>query len=327
LCAKPSIAVIAAAKRAGKTAVGAHLARLLAAHGRPPVVVAMGRGGPPEPVLVRGDLQRPDAAALLEVAAAGGHAASDFYEDAVMAGVVTVGARRAGAGLAGAPYHDNVAAAIAVANDQTAELIVLEGSGTAIPPAAADATVLVLRATDDPARGFGLYRLLLADLVVVTMAEEPTVSPHTLSTLSSSLNDLGGRAIVRTVFRPIPVEPINGKTIFYATTAPQTVSERLVTYLESTHGARVAGVSHRLADRDALMRDLQTARGSYEVLLTELKAAAVDTAARVARDEGARIVFADNRPVPLDGEDLDGALLQVAGDAAERFAAHASRAR
>jgi cyclic 2,3-diphosphoglycerate synthetase len=47
----PSIAVIGTGKRVGKTAVTTHLARLLA-RDRSVVVVAMGRGGPPEPELV-----------------------------------------------------------------------------------------------------------------------------------------------------------------------------------------------------------------------------------------------------------------------------------
>ena len=47
----PSIAVIGTGKRVGKTAVTTHLARLLA-RDRSVVVVAMGRGGPPEPEVV-----------------------------------------------------------------------------------------------------------------------------------------------------------------------------------------------------------------------------------------------------------------------------------
>ena len=47
----PSLAVIGTGKRVGKTAVTAHVARLLA-RDRDVVVVAMGRGGPPEPELV-----------------------------------------------------------------------------------------------------------------------------------------------------------------------------------------------------------------------------------------------------------------------------------
>jgi cyclic 2,3-diphosphoglycerate synthetase len=319
LCAAPSVAVIGSAKRAGKTAVGAATARVLAAQGKHPVVVAMGRGGPERPAVVRGDQVRPDVRTLMEVAALGGHAASDFYEDAVMAGVATVGARRAGAGLSGAPYDDTVAAAVGVANSLNPGLMILEGSGTAVPPVAADATILVLRAGDDPGGLGGTYRLLLADLVVVTMAEEPSVSSHNLSALPSSLNDLvGDVAYVRTVFRPHPVEPVRGRTIFYATTAPETVSEKLIAHLEKDHGAHVAGISHRLGDRVGLEQDMTRAKGTYEVLVTELKAAAVDTGARLAGDAGASVVFADNIPVALEG-DLDRALTNVADAAAARF--------
>ena len=59
LATKPSVAVIGTGKRTGKTAVSAHLARLLAERGTPPVVVAMGRGGPPEPELVDPATLRP----------------------------------------------------------------------------------------------------------------------------------------------------------------------------------------------------------------------------------------------------------------------------
>lgn len=320
LCTCPSVRVIGSAKRSGKTAIGAHLSRTLVASGRTPVVVAMGRGGPPQPVVVRGDEVRPDVRSLLEVAALGGHAASDFYEDALMAGVATVGARRAGSGFTGAPYTDNVAAAVEVANGLDADLIVLEGSGTAIPPVAADATILAIRAGDDPGRGFALYRILLADLVVVTISEDPNVSPHDLSAFSTSLSELAGDVVyVRTVFRPHPVEPVRGKTIFYATTAPEAVSEKLILHLEQVHGAIVAGISHNLADREALVGDLERSSGKYEVLVTELKAAAVDTAARRATEEGATVVFADNVPVALDG-DLEQMLLSVADTATARFA-------
>src|SRR5262245_21280396 len=52
------VAVIGTGKRTGKTALGAHLAGILRARRDNPVVVSMGRGGPPEPVVVRAD-ERP----------------------------------------------------------------------------------------------------------------------------------------------------------------------------------------------------------------------------------------------------------------------------
>jgi predicted GTPase len=41
--------------------------------------------------------------------------------------------------------------------------------------------------------------------------------------------------------------------------------------------------------------------GDYEVLLTELKAGAVDVACAKALERGAEVVFLDNRAVTVDG--------------------------
>ena len=79
---------------------------LAAAAGLNPVVVAMGRGGPAEPEVALAGIGH--ARRLLERVRRGEHAASDFLEDAVTSGVTTIGARRAGGGLAGRPYATNV---------------------------------------------------------------------------------------------------------------------------------------------------------------------------------------------------------------------------
>src|SRR5262249_52064960 len=72
----PIIAVTGTGKRTGKTALGGHLAALLRTREAAPVVVSMGRGGPPEPQLA-GWNERLDVGRLLEIARAGAHAASD----------------------------------------------------------------------------------------------------------------------------------------------------------------------------------------------------------------------------------------------------------
>ena len=46
---------------------------------------------------------------LVELARRGEHAASDYLEDALFAGVPAVGARRCGGGLAGRPFVTNAA--------------------------------------------------------------------------------------------------------------------------------------------------------------------------------------------------------------------------
>jgi cyclic 2,3-diphosphoglycerate synthetase len=79
----PTLAVIGTGKRVGKTAVTGHVARRLASTRRT-VVVAMGRGGPPEPEVV---VARPTVETLLELSRNGRHAASDHLETAFVAGV------------------------------------------------------------------------------------------------------------------------------------------------------------------------------------------------------------------------------------------------
>ena len=302
----PTIAVIGTGKRTGKTAVSAALARHIAASGARPVIVAMGRGGPDKPLVTRGDVERPTVDGLIALADRGEHAASDTYEDAVVAGVTTVGARRAGSGMLGDPAFDTVGEAIGVAENEDPDVLILEGSGTAIPPARADAVVLVVGGATAPEEMFsplGYLRLLIADLALVTMAEEPVLSTETLSALSSSVTELARDVpVVRTVFRPAPVGSVAGKKIFFATTAPETAGRSMRTHLEEAHGAEVVGITHRLADRSRLSQELAAAEGMYEVLLTELKAAAIDVAARAARSAGAEVVFADNIPVAVEGD-------------------------
>jgi cyclic 2,3-diphosphoglycerate synthetase len=314
----PSVAVIGTGKRTGKTAISAALARYAAAHGERPVIVAMGRGGPEKPVVTHGERARPTVETLLELSERGEHAASDTYEDAVVAGVTTVGARRAGSGLLGAPFFHTVDEAVAVAEAEDATLLILEGSGTALPPMRADATILVVGGATSPEEmttPLGYFRLLIADLALVTMAEEPVLSTETISALTSSITELARDvSVVSTVFRPTPVGSVSGKRVFFATTAPNVVGEALRRHLEEAHGAEVVGTTHKLADRAGLSQDLKAAEGTYEVLLTELKAAAVDVAARAAVASGATVVFSDNAPMAVEG-DLDasfGAILDTA---------------
>lgn len=330
---RPSIAVIGTGKRTGKTAVAGAVTRALAAAGRTPVIVAMGRGGPPEPVVVPAGTPL-DASALLAVVARGGHAASDFYEDAVTTGAATVGARRCGGGLAGGVAHTNVVRAVEAAARLPADVLVLEGSGAAVPPVHADATVLVVPGDCDPELlgGYlGPYRVLLADLVVVTMAEPPRSDPDQVEAVLGAVRSISRRApLVRTVFRPVPLGPVAGAEVFFATTAPSAVTATLAATLEKRYGCTVVATSSRLADRPALRHDLEAA-GRFEVLLVELKAAAVDVAARIADRAGARVVFCDNRPQVVGVDDdaigeaeadaaLTAAVSGVARLADERFA-------
>jgi cyclic 2,3-diphosphoglycerate synthase len=316
LAAKPSMAIIGTGKRTGKTAVAGFAARTLSAAGRRPIVVAMGRGGPAEPEILRGDRIELTPEDLVELAEAGRHAASDYIEDALLARVPTVGCRRCGGGLAGGVEITNVPEGVALANELEGDFIMLEGSGASIPPARADVTGLVVPASVplEYLIGYmGPYKLLLADFVVVTMCESPFGSPSQISSISAVLDkawrgpDPGHGArealrVVRTVFRPTPVRDIEGADVFVATTAPEAAGEALIKHLANEHRATVVGISHSLSDRKRLQTELEDL-GRADVLLCEIKAAAIDVATKRALDAGLEVVFMDNVPVGIDGDD------------------------
>jgi cyclic 2,3-diphosphoglycerate synthetase len=328
LATKPSIAVIGTGKRTGKTAVAADLARILVGTGRQPVVVAMGRGGPVEPEVVDPATFDLSPEALLALARSGRHAASDHLEDALTAGVVTVGTRRCGGGLAGEPASATFAAGVELANARPEELLIFEGSGTSIPPVHADATVCVVGApaASDPELllGYlGAYPLLLADLVVITLVEQPLADLGAVAALEERIRGLvPGVPVVHTTFRPRPLGSISGKSVFFTTTAPVAVTAMLAAHLES-YGATVVGHSSSLANRPRLAADLQAA-GRADVLVTELKAAAVDLATGFALERGMRVVYSDNQVLATGGDGpLEQLFPSLADLATERFRAGA----
>jgi cyclic 2,3-diphosphoglycerate synthetase len=308
--AAPAVAVIGTGKRVGKTSVSGHLARLAAADGLDVVVVAMGRGGPAEPERVEPRTAPLGVEQLVARAGAGQHAASDFLEDAALAGVTTVGARRCGGGLFGRPYLSNVPQAAALADAARPDLVLLEGSGAAIPPVAADRTVLVHAATAGPlGRGFDRFRLLAADLVVLTMCEPG------LDAAAPVREDV---AVIRTVLRPHPARQVEGMRVAYFTTAAD--PDVPARHLAERHGAQVVAVSANLADRARLRDDLERPEViRAEAYVVEVKAAGIDTVATTALERGVQVVLCDNRPQAVDGEpDLDRALVELAREAVAR---------
>lgn len=264
----PKLAVIGTGKRTGKTAVASHWATLLREAGVAPVIVCMGRGGPAAPRVAEANT---GLAELLAIGAAGDHAASDYLEDAVLAGVRTVGCRRIGGGFTGAPAESNVPAGAALAGSLRPDAIIFEGSGACIPPVEVDRTVCIVGA--GRAEPFAEYRLERADLVLaVDGAEAPA------GALSFRLE-------------PEPAEPLPGaaRVAVFTTGGPP------------PPGLEPIVASTNLARRAALADELERARAERcDVYLVELKAAAIDTVAPAAQLHGARIVFLRNRPLGID---------------------------
>ena len=286
----------------------------------------MGRGGPAEPTAVDPAAAALGAHELLVRARAGQHAASDYLEDAVLAGVPTVGARRCGGGLAGEVFDSNVPAAAALAAAQRPDMLLLEGSGAAIPPVAAQRTLLVtsaVRPSHDLTTGMGPFRVLVSDMVVLTMCEPPLASAEQVDQVRAAVAELKpGIPVIATVLEPVPAEDVSGGRVAYFTTAPAAIHDRLQSSLSRDHGAEVSAVvgslSNRVALREALKRPEVEAA---DVFLVEIKAAAIDVVAAAAEERGKRIVFCDNRPRALAGEaELDAALLGLAEEAVAAYA-------
>jgi cyclic 2,3-diphosphoglycerate synthetase len=281
----PSLAVIGLGKRIGKTAVAGHLARLLA-RDRRVVVVAMGRGGPAEPELVE---DPPTVDDLLALSRSGRHAASDHLEAAALAGVPAVGCRRAGGGLAGAPFESNVLEGARVAAQLDPELLVFDGSGAALPPVDADSRVLVTNGSHDARAGLNAYRVLVSDLVVDTGGAD-----------REAIRSITDVPVVAAQLRLRPAEPLRGRRTAVFTTGTAPVDDL---------DAEIVHLSRNLARRDALREELE--RVKADVYLVELKAAAVDVVAEAALARGAQVVLAANDVV---SDELDERVLALVPD-------------
>jgi cyclic 2,3-diphosphoglycerate synthetase len=320
LCDKPSIGVWGTGKRVGKTSVCGYAARHLAQGGKRPCICTMGRGGPSEPELLDVPSDITDAYLRARVEE-GRHAASDHFEDAMMAGVVTVGCRRCGGGMAGEPFLSNVASGAALACAQEADMILFEGSGSAIPPAGVDAVMLVAGAALDEQNLLGYlgpYRLLLSDLLVVTMCEDFLVSSDKLRKLIDGALSINPEVkVVKTVFRPRPLADVRGRKVYLVSTSPDGIAGSQADHLAGEHGAVVVGYSPHLANRPRLTEDLESAREA-DVLVTELKAAGVDTVSLFAKENDKEIVYLENVPVGLDGASLAEEIDRLAGLAQNR---------
>ena len=276
----PSVSVIGTGKRVGKTAVTGHVARLLA-RDRDVVVVSMGRGGPAEPELA---VVQPTLASLLDLSRAGHHAASDYLETAALTGVVTVGCRRAGGGLAGGVVTSNVPEGAALAAEREPDIVVFDGSGAAIPPVETDARILVSGRGHDPMAYLNPYRVLVSDLVVLVGGGDV-----------NAIRALKDVRVLTAELRLRPITPVHGRRVAVFTTGPA-VTDGL--------DADIVSVSRNLANRPQLTEDL--ARTDAEVYLVEIKAAAIDLVAEAAHERGVEVVFAENEVLC---EGLDAAIL------------------
>jgi len=322
---KPSLSIIALGKRAGKTALTAHTARLLKEEGINPVVITMSRGGPSFPEIFFGAEEMLTPHMLLQIAESGRHACADYLETALFSQVTTIGCRRAGEGICGVPFKSIVVDGALQANDLPADIFIFEGSGISIPPIKCDRTILILPATL-PLRELedicGLYHLWSADMVFITHLQ--SARPKNLRTLINFIRELLGEIhIMKLELEPHPLGDIKSKPIFLASTAPQEVLSSHKKLLKEKYKCKIVATSSHLSHQEALIKDIEEALGlphPPQVLLTELKAHAVDTATRIFLEADREVVYLDNRPRQAAKVDrLPKTLLEIAKQAIDSF--------
>ena len=322
---KPSITILGTGKRIGKTAVSGFVSRLIDKNGYDPCVIAMGRGGPEEPEIVHGEELEINAEFLLEQSEKGVHAASDHWEDALMSRILTIGCRRCGGGMAGEVFLTNMKRGAKLANEVDSRFAIFEGSGAAIPPIKTDKKIALVGANqpiENLTTYFGPYRVGLGDLVILTMCEEPMCSDERIAEIEEFVNEVNPDAtVISTVFRPKPLEDISGKKVLFATTAPEDVKDKLVDYLEGNFDCEVIGTTSHLSNRPLLREDMKKYLNNADVMLTELKAAAVDVATKDAIAHGLEVVYCDNIPVAINDSypDLSQSVIELVDSAIENF--------
>ncbi|WP_406531964.1 2,3-diphosphoglycerate synthetase [Methanobrevibacter sp.] len=322
---KPSLTILGTGKRIGKTAVSGFVSRLIDKNGYEPCVIAMGRGGPEEPEIVHGEKIEINAEFLLEQSEKGVHAASDHWEDALMSRILTIGCRRCGGGMAGEVFMTNMKKGAKLANEVDAKFAIFEGSGAAIPPIKTDAKIVLIGANqpiENLTTYFGPYRIGLGNLVILTMCEEPMANSDKIKAIEEFVSEVNPDAtVISTVFRPKPLGDISNKKVLFATTAPEGVKDKLVEYLESNFSCEIVGTTSHLSNRPLLREDMEKYMDEADVMLTELKAAAVDVATKDALAAGLEVIYCDNIPVPISNSypDLSDSVIKLVDSAIENF--------
>jgi cyclic 2,3-diphosphoglycerate synthetase len=195
---------------------------------------------------------------------------------AALAGVTTIGCRRAGGGLAGAVFTSNVPEGARMAAALGPDIVVFDGSGAAIPPVETTARILVVGAGHDADAYLNLYRRLVSDLVVSVGC------------------DVAGAT--RVELRLAATEPLTGRVAVF------TAGGFDVSHLD----ADIVHVSPHLANRAQLEEEL--AGLEADTYLVELKAAAIDVVAEHALAHGRRVVLATNEIVGLADDAVLGLL-------------------
>jgi len=300
----PSISIIGTGKRIGKTAISSFIANIFKKSGLEVLVVAMGRGGPKDPQLLRGEEIDISPEYLLSLSNNGLHASSDYIEDALMSRITTIGCRRCGGGFGGKVFLSNVSEGAKIADSMNPDLIILEGSGASVPEVQTSKTICVIGANQnwEEITGYlGIYRILISDIIILTNCEKPISVIKEIDELEKNIKTINPYAsIYRSIFRPYPLGAIKNKKVVVAMTAKSIIRDKIKKYIEKSYNCSVVGFTFNLSNRILLKKELQSFT-DYDTILTELKAASVDVVTDFALKSGKEIVYMNNIPEIING--------------------------
>jgi hypothetical protein len=207
--AVPTVTFVGAGPAVGKTAAIVSFLEEAKVK-RKTAAVVLDLGGPPYPEMVDGPGDAPAAGRLLSFHRDGKKVGGDHYLIATATGVPAVGCSFAGTGLTGVPLSSLLGDAFVFATEAGGELVVVEGSGRAMPPTTGALCFLVnVRTEPERLRAFPFaYQLRRAATVIATGFERaPTAKTlDALGTVVKAANDRAafcyGRMVAKAVGRP-----------------------------------------------------------------------------------------------------------------------------
>jgi len=295
----PSISVIGTGKRIGKTAVSAFIAQIYKKKGLDVIIVAMGRGGPEKPQLLKGSEIEITPQFLLSLNEKGFHASSDYIEDALMSKITTVGCRRCGGGFGGKVFISNVVEGALMAQDLEPDLIIMEGSGASLPDVDTHSNICVVGANqkwEEIVGYMGIYRLMISETIILTMCEKPIADFKRIEILVNNIKNVNPKAqIFLSIFRPCPIGNLNGKKVVVGMTAKNVMSEKIKNYIEKKYKCQITGMTFNLSNRPKLYEEIKRFN-DFDVFLSELKAAAVDVVTDFTVKLKKKVVYMNNVP-------------------------------
>ena len=266
----------------------AHAARLLA-RDRKVVVVAMGRGGPPEPEVAR--------CAPTSTSCSSSRAPAATPRPTTSRPRRSPASRRSAAAAAAAGSPGAVSSlerprgSPARGRSSDPDLVIFDGSGAALPPVETSRRSSSSDAHQDPdvVTGYlNAYRLLVSDLVVLTMAEEG--SRHGELRRAGALD--AGAEVVATTLRPAAGRADRrpaGRVLLHGA---EPAHDGFARAPREEHGADVVHVSGSLADRAAARGARAASRPTSSSSRSRPRRST--SSPRRPRERGVEVVFADN---------------------------------